>query len=81
MPKPKPVSIVNTADAEPHYKVAEVAELWRVSRDTVRRLFENEPGVLVLGELRPRNKRRYITIRIPESVLARVRRKLSLSGQ
>lgn len=33
--------------AERHWTVAEVAKLWGVSKDTVRRLFAKEPGVLV----------------------------------
>ena len=63
---------------ERHYTVAEVASLWRLSEDFVRRIFENEPGVLIFGkEKSSRNKRRYRTLRIPEQVLERVRRRLS----
>jgi len=62
---------------ERHYSVAEVAEMWNLSADAVRRLFQNEPGVLVLGDSRPKyGKRRYATLRIPESVLERVYRRL-----
>jgi len=35
-----------------------------LSPDKVRELFENEPGVLVIGERSPRHKRRYVTLRI-----------------
>lgn len=53
--------------AERHYSVGEVAELWG-----------QEPGVIALGnETRLRGRRRYVTIRIPESVLQRVHRRLS----
>jgi hypothetical protein len=63
---------------ERHYSVAEVAELWNLSRDAVRRLFQKEPGVLVIGDARPKYGRRsYTTLRIPESVLQRVHRRLS----
>ncbi len=65
----------NTVDpaAERHFSCAQIALLWNVSRDTVRRLFQNEPGVLVLGDTNPRRrKRRYFTLRIPRSVLERV---------
>jgi hypothetical protein len=72
--KPKPISIDNTPDADPHYTVAEIAKLWRVSRDTVRRLFEDEPGVIVIFKFKPGN-RRYRTLRIPRSVVDRVRNK------
>jgi len=64
--------------AERHYAVLEVAELWGLSSDMVRKLFEREPGVLVLGHDAPtRGRRRYATLRIPESVLERVHRRLS----
>jgi len=33
--------------------------------------------VLVIGERNPRHKRRYVTLRIPQSVLERVHRRLS----
>lgn len=63
---------------ERHYSASELAALWNLSLDTIRRIFENEPGVLVLGDDRgKRNRRRYTTLRIPESVAARVHRRLS----
>jgi len=34
---------------ERHYTVAEIAAMWNLSQDFVRKLFENEPGVLVVG--------------------------------
>jgi hypothetical protein len=61
-----------------HYSPAEIAELWNLSVDSVRKLFENEPGVLVLGNATPRRgKRSYTTLRIPEQVLERIHRRLS----
>ena len=61
-----------------HYSPAEIAELWSLSVDTVRKIFENEPGVLVLGNPQPRRgKRSYTTLRIPANVLERVHRRLS----
>jgi len=60
-----------------HYSPAEIAELWSLSVDSVRKLFENEPGVLVLGNAEPRRgKRSYTTLRIPEHVIDRVHRRL-----
>jgi hypothetical protein len=63
--------------AEKHYAVAEIAALWSLSSDAVRKLFENEPGVLVLGGQGSPHKRRYTTLRIPESVLRRVHRRMT----
>src|SRR5258708_1952920 len=62
-------SLPLTPQGERHYSVTEVARLWNLSRDSVRRIFRREPGVLVIGD-------RYITLRIPESVLQRVHRRL-----
>lgn len=64
--------------AATHYSPAEVARLWSVSDDFVRKIFEKEPGVLVLGATqRRKGKRPYTTLRIPEDVLERVHRRLS----
>ncbi len=63
---------------ERHYTVAEIAKLWNLSRDVVRKLFENEPGVLVIGNNGSRSKRGYHTLRIRESVAERVHRRLCI---
>jgi len=61
-----------------HYTATEIAGLWKLSEETIRKLFENEPGVLVIGNERPRfGRRRYITLRIPQFVVERVHRRLS----
>ncbi len=67
----------NVVRAERHYAVIEVAEMWHLSPDKVREIFEHEPGVLVLGDRRPRDKRRYLTLRIPHTVLLRVHKRLA----
>jgi hypothetical protein len=51
--------------------------MWNLSPDKVRDLFEHEQGVLVIGESNSRRKRRYLTLRIPQSVLERVHHRLS----
>ena len=62
---------------EKHYSPAELAALWGLSLNAVRRLFENEPGVLVLGRSGSgRPKRQYRTLRIPAPVAERVHRRL-----
>lgn len=53
--------------------VAEVAEMLGVSKDTVRRLFADEPGVIDLGRREvTRGGRRYRVLRIPSAVVARL---------
>src|SRR6516165_2032308 len=60
-----------------HFTVQEVAELWRLSDDLIRRLFEAEPGVITIGGTRSTGRRRrYVTLRIPETVLESVHRRL-----
>jgi hypothetical protein len=56
--------------------VAEVAERLKVNLETVRRLFLNEPGVIVICFPR-RGKRVYRTLRIPENVFQRVLRRFT----
>ncbi len=62
---------------ERHYSVSEIGEVWNLSQDAVRRIFQDEPGVLVLGGQGMGHKRRYTTLRVPESVLQRVHRRLT----
>ena len=64
---------------ERHFSPAELAEVWNLSEDTVRRLFEKEPGVIVFENPAKRDTRRHRTLRIPESVAERLYRRLSIS--
>lgn len=66
--------------AEKHYSVSELAELWNLSNSTIRRIFENEPGVLKWGSREARFRRQYTTLRIPETVVMRVHRQLQSTG-
>ena len=61
---------------EKHYSVIEISKLWALSQKTVRRIFEREPGVIQWGSEESRHKRGYRTLRVPETVLLRVHRKL-----
>lgn len=62
---------------ERHYSPAELAEQWSLSEDTVRRIFEREPDVLIFENPERGSSRRRRTMRIPESVAERVHRRLS----
>lgn len=57
---------------EQHFSVRTIAELWSLSDDWVQRRFEDEPGVLKIGNDGSRGGRRKITLRIPRSVAERV---------
>jgi hypothetical protein len=65
---------------EKHYAPAELGELWNLSADTVRRMFENEPGVLVFENAVRSSSRRFRTLRIPASIAERVYSRFSNSG-
>jgi hypothetical protein len=74
-PKRTTKAAVDPGD-KPVYSVAEVAILLGCSRWTVIRLFENEPGTLILLRPETLHKRRRRMIRIPRVVYLRVRAKL-----
>ena len=59
----------------PYFTPAQISAMLQLSTDTVIRMFEREAGVLVVGDVEgTRGKRRYRTLRVPESVLQRVLR-------
>ena len=78
-PPSKPAMPASAA-FEKHYCVSEVAELWGLSERTIRRIFADEPGVIKWENGETRFKRGYTTLRIPESVVQRVHRKLRKAG-
>ena len=55
----------------------DIAEDWSLGRSTVRRIFQDEPGVLRLSHSGRRGKRDYVSLRIPAAVAARVRARLT----
>ena len=61
---------------EKHYSIIEIAKLWALSEKTVRKMFEREPGVIHWSTEEMLHKRAYRTLRVPETVLYRVHRKL-----
>ena len=66
-----------TGAAEYHHTVKDLSGIWQLSTATVTRMFRDEPGVLRLGKAQARRGRRsYTTLRIPESVVQRVYRRL-----
>jgi hypothetical protein len=70
-----PLASIDLA-SEKHYSVIEIAKLWALSEKTVRKIFEREPGVIHWGTEEGLHKRAYRTLRVPETVLHRVHRKL-----
>jgi hypothetical protein len=62
--------------SERHYTIDQVAEMWSLSRESVRKMFLAEPDVPKIARPGNRYKRSYVTLRIPESVLNRVYRRM-----
>lgn len=63
---------------ERHYRPAELAAMWNFSPGTIRRLIQDEQGVLRLqGVGEATGKRRYTTYSVPASVANRIYQRLS----
>jgi hypothetical protein len=54
------------------YTPQELADLWHLSENSIRRLFQDEAGVFTMGTPNPRGRRGYCTLRVPEAVALRV---------
>jgi hypothetical protein len=64
---------METTSLDPNYcyTVKELGYLWNISDESIRRLFEEEPGVLIF-QIQPTGRRPYRNIRIPGHVALRV---------
>ena len=62
---------------ERHHRPDEIAEMWGLIVKVIRQIFAAEPGVLKVDCPERRNKRGYRTMRIPESVVVRVLKRLT----
>lgn len=72
-PNPGPVGV----SLERHFSPDQIGEMWGLSTDSVRRIFEREPGVLIIERDPSHKARRYRTLRIPQSVAERVHRRMA----
>jgi len=62
---------------EKHFTIAELANRLHISVHLARKLFADEPGVIAIGDAKSNGrKRRYVTLRVPESVAGRVYERL-----
>jgi hypothetical protein len=65
-------------EPEQYFTVRQIAKNRNLSADTIRRLFIDEPGVIVITK--PKHRRRtYRVLRVPESVERRVFERLTNS--
>jgi hypothetical protein len=75
-------SVGETIATDQHYTPTELGKVWHLSANTIRRLFEEEPGVLTFGAASPSRsprRRRMVQMRIPARVAIRVHARLSSS--
>lgn len=61
------------AFAEQHYRIADLAKLWGLGRETVRKLVKDDPGVLKITN---GDKRLHTTYSVPESAAKRIHTRL-----
>lgn len=67
-------SLLMPAFDEPHFSIQELSKLWKISRETIRLLFKDEPGVIQIRLGRKKSMARYS---IPATVAQRVHTRLS----
>jgi hypothetical protein len=58
---------------ERHYRLGELAEMWKLGRETVRLLVKDEQGVI---KIRLGRKRAHTIYSVPESVAVRIHTRL-----
>jgi hypothetical protein len=63
---------------ERHFSVKEIADLWGLCENSVREIFRSEAGVVRIQRPKSRWKRAYTTLRLPNSVVERVHRRMSV---
>jgi hypothetical protein len=58
---------------EPHYRIGELAEMWKLGRETVRLLVKDEQGVI---KIRLGRKKAHTIYSVPASVAMRIHTRL-----
>ena len=73
-PVPQPyLAPAEGAAFERHYRIDALAKLWGVSRETMRILIKDEPGVI---KIRLGRKQAHTSYSVPESVARRIHTRL-----
>ena len=65
--------LVDNATFEKHYRIGELAELWGLGRETVRKLVKDDPGVI---KIRMGRKHAHTVYSVPESAARRIHTRL-----
>jgi hypothetical protein len=62
---------------EKHYRIGELARLWGLGRETVRKLVKDDPGVI---KIRMGRKRVHTIYSVPESAARRIHTSLLIGN-
>jgi hypothetical protein len=65
--------LIENPSFEKHYRIGELAEMWGLGRETVRRLVKDDPGVI---KIRMGRKKTHTVYSIPESAARRIHTRL-----
>jgi hypothetical protein len=59
---------------EKHYRIGDLAEMWSLGRETIRKMLVDEPGVI---KVRMGRRKTHTTYSVPASVAERIHKRLS----
>lgn len=65
--------LIQNPTFERHYRIGELAEMWGLGRETVRKLVKDDPGVI---KIRLGKKRAHTIYCVPESAARRIHTRL-----
>lgn len=65
--------LVETPTFEKHYRVGDLARMWGLGRETVRKLVKDDPGVI---KIRMGRKKAHTIYSVPESAAHRIHTRL-----
>ena len=65
--------LVDNTSFERHYRISDLARLWSLGRETVRKLVKEDPGVI---KIRMGRKKKHTLYSLPESAARRIHTRL-----
>jgi hypothetical protein len=65
--------LVENTSFERHYRISDLARLWSLGRETVRKLVKDDPGVI---KIRMGRKKAHTVYSVPESAARRIHTRL-----
>ena len=70
--------LVDSTTFEKHYRIGDLARLWGLGRETVRKLIKDDPGVI---KIRMGRKRAHTIYSVPETAAHRIHTRLLNASQ